>query len=236
MAEEVPKGRGPSEKRGGKLTHPLVDRVLSKISQIEQKEEKETLPAKAPVQAKPEIPREAKYSLGKKINFVVKVFPILAVLSFSGWYLVSKSAHLKIRLVEGFSNLTHGIIREKDAIWIRRKVSGAVRKKGFSFPEVKIRKDVKGIPVVIGASEINVYTQDNVSTLNFVTSDPMDRVVTFYIREMERRDYRLVKADYWPGSDIGLLLFSREGTECTVNLVENERGGVNVAISYAEKG
>jgi hypothetical protein len=51
---------------------------------------------------------------------------------------------------------------------------------------------------------------------------------------MEGEGYGLVKADYWPGADIGQLFFSKEGKDCTVSLVENERGGVNVAISYIE--
>jgi len=111
---------------------------------------------------------------------------------------------------------------------IRKALEGAEKE----LKLVKIRKDVKVIPVYIGASGVRISNQDNVSTLNFTTSDPMGRVVIFYKREMGKRGYRLVRDDYSPGSNIAQLLFSREGKECTVSLVENERGGVNAAISY----
>jgi len=234
MAEEGPKGGAKSEKRETELSHALVNRVLSTISEIEQKEEKETSQAKTSLEAEDEVPKEAKHNLRKKINFVVKVFSILLVLSFGGLFLVAKSGPLKTWLVDRFSILTHKIIREKDAIWIRRRVPGALRKKEFSTGERKIRKDVKGIPVDIGAKRIRIYSQDNVSTLNFVTSEAMDRVVDFYKREMEGRGYGLVMDDYWPGANIAQLLFSRAGKECTISLVENEIGGVSVAISYTE--
>ena len=234
MVEEVPKHGGKSGKRDIKLSHPIVSRVLSKISEIEKKEEEETSQLKTSSEVEPEIPKKVKRFIRRKINFMVKIFSISVVLFFGGWSLVTKSVPFKTWLVDHFSILTHKIIREKDTIWIRRGIPGALRGKEFSSLEGKIRKDVKGIPVYIRARKINISNEDNVSTLNFTTSDPMDRVVTFYIREMERKGYGLVKADYWPSAEIGQLLFSREGKECTISLVENERGGVNVAISYTE--
>ena len=234
MAKEVPKRGARFGKREGKLSHPLVDRVLSKISEIQEKEEKETPQAKTPPEAEPEIPRKAKHSLRKKINLLVKVFSVSVVLFFGGWYLVTRSVPFKTWLVDRFSILTHRIIKERDSVWIRRKLPGRSRRKEFPLPEGKIEKDVKGIPVYIGASGIDITSQDNVSTINFITSDPMGRVVSFYLKEMERKGYGLVKADYWPGADIGQLLFSGEGKECTISLVENEGGGVSVAISYME--
>jgi hypothetical protein len=234
MAEEVPKGGAKSGKREGELSHPLVNKVLSTISEIERKEEKETSQAKTSLEAEEETPEEAKHRLRKKINFVVNVFSILVALSFAGWFLVAKSIPLKTWLVERFSILTHRIIREKDVVWIKRRVPAALKKKEFSTGEGKIGKDVKGIPVDVGARGIRIYSQDGVSTLSFVTSEPMDRVVNFYKREMERRGYGLVKDDYWPGGNIAQLLFSGAGKECTISLVENETGGVSVAISYTE--
>jgi len=195
---------------------------------------KENSQAKTSLEAASEIPKKVKRSLKKKINFAVKTFSILIVLFFGGWYLVSKSGPFKTWLIDRFSVLTHKIIRERDTVWIRKKVPGGLRKKEFPSLKGKIRKDVKGIPVYIGVSEVKISGQDNVSTLNFTTSDHMGRVVIFYKREMGRRDYRLVGDDYSPGSNIAQLLFSREGKECTVSLVENERGGVSVAVSYTE--
>ncbi|MFQ5866711.1 MAG: hypothetical protein ACE5IT_01800 [bacterium] len=234
MVKEIPKRGREFGKRAAKLSHPLVSKVLSKISEIEEKEEKENPQAKTSSEAQPEIPKKPKGSLKKKINFTVRIFSILIVLSFCGWYLVSKSGPFKTWLVDRFSILTHKIIRKKDTVWIRRKIPGELRKKDFSSLKGKIRKDVKGIPVYIGVSEVKISGQDNVSTLNFTTSDPMSRVVIFYKREMGSRGYRLVGDDYWRGSNIAQLLFSREGKECTVSLVENERGGVSVAVSYTE--
>jgi len=246
MEKEVPKGSAKSKKRAVKLSNPLIGEVLSKISELEKKEEKkkekeeekkeekETPQEKFLWEAESEIPKKAKPSLKKKINFVVKTFSILVVLFFGGWYLMSKSFPLKTWLADRFSILTHKVIKEKDTVWIKRKIPGAPSKKEFPSLKGKIRKDVKGIPVYIGAREVKTSSQDNVSTLGFTTSDPMDRVVAFYVKEMDRKDYRLVKADYWPGADIGQLFFSKEGKECTISLVENERGGVSVAISYVE--
>lgn len=242
MAKEVPKGSDKSKKRTVKLSHPLIGEVLSKISEIEKKEEKkkekkeekETPQEKFLREAESEIPKKAKPSLKKKINFVVKIFSILVVLFFGGWYLMSKSFPLKTWLADRFSILTHKVIKEKDTVWIKRKVPGVPSKKEFPSLKGKIRKDVKGIPVYIRAREVRTSSQDNVSTLGFTTSDPMDRVVAFYVKEMDRKGYGLVKADYWPGADIGQLFFSKEGKECTISLVENERGGVSVAISYVK--
>jgi len=234
MAEEVPKHGDKFRKKEIKLSHPIVSRVLSKISEIEKKEEEETSQLKTSLEVEPETPKKAKRFIRKKINFMAKIFSISVILFFGGWCLVTRSVPFKTRLVDRFSTLTRKIIKEKDAIWIRRKIPGALKGKESSFLEGKIRKDVKGIPVYIGARKINILNEDNVSTLNFTTSDPMDRVVTFYIKEMGKRGYGLVKADYFPGAEIGQLLFSLEGRECTISLVENERGGVNVAISYIE--
>lgn len=234
MVEEVPKRGARSGKRVVKSPHPLINKVLSKLSEIEESKGKETSQVEISLEAQPETPNKVGRSLRKKINFLVKVFSILVFLSFGGWYLVSKSVPFKSWLSDYVSILTQNIIREKDTVWIKRRIPGALRKKEFSSLKGKIRKDVKGIPVYMGARGIRLSTQDNVSTLNFITSDPMDRVVTFYIREMERKGYGLVKPDYWPGAEIGQLLFSREGKECTISLLENERGGVNVAISYTE--
>jgi len=238
MVEEEPKSDDKFKKREVKLSHPLVSEVLSKISEMEKKEEKkeekETSQERFLEEEEQEIPRKAKRSLKKKINFMVKLFSILIVLFFGGWYLMSKRFPIKTWLVDHFSILTSKIIKEKDSVWIKRKVPSIV--KGKEIPSVKreIRKDVKGIPVYMGAKEVGTSSQDNVSTLNFTISDTMDRVVTFYLKEMEKKDYGLVKADYWPGADIGQLFFSKGGKDCTISLVENEKGGVNVAISYIE--
>ncbi|MFB0526299.1 MAG: hypothetical protein ACETVO_02360 [bacterium] len=246
MVEEEPKGDDKSKKEEVELSHPLVSEVLSKISEIEKKEKKEegkqdkmeekkkTPQEKFLGEEEAEIPKKAKSSLRKKINFMVKTFSILVVLFVGGWYLVAKRFPVKSWLVERFSILTNKIIKEKDSIWIKRKVPSVLKEKGFPSVKRKIKKDVKGIPVYIGAKEISTSSQDNVSTLNFATSHSMDRVVPFYLKEMEREGYGLVKADYWPGADIGQLFFSKEGKDCTVSLVENETGGVNVAISYCE--
>ncbi len=242
MVEEEPKHDDKSKKKEVKLSHPLVSEVLSKISEMEKKKEKEekkeekkgTSQEKFLWEPEFEIPKKAKRSLKKKINFMVKLFSILVVLFFGGWYLMAKRFPLKTWLVDHFSILTHKIIKEKDSVWIKRKVPGTLRGKEFPSPKRKIRKDVKGIPVYVRAGEVKTSSQDSISTLNFTTSDSMDRVVTFYLSEMEGEGYGLVKADYWPGADIGQLFFSKEGKDCTVSLVENERGGVNVAISYIE--
>jgi len=234
MVEEVPKRGDRSGKRVVKSPHPLINKVLSKLSEIEESKEKEASQVEISWEAQPETPNKARGSLRKKIDFLVKVFSILVFLSFGGWYLVSKSIPFKGWLSDCLSILTRNIMREKDTVWIKRKIPGAPRKNEFFSLKGKIRKDVKGIPVYMGARGIRLSSQDNVSTLNFITSDPMDRVVTFYIRQMEREGYGLVKADYWPGATIGQLLFSWEGKECAINLVKNEEGGVNVAISYME--
>jgi len=234
MVEEEPRRDGRFEKRIGKLSHDLVDRVLSKISELEEEEEKETLRARTSTEAKPEVSPEPGRSLREKINLAVKIFSILIVLFIGGWYLASKKFPFKTWLADRFSILTHKVVREKDRVWIRRKIPGRLKGKRRPFPEPKAVEDVVGIPVYAGAGRTNISTQDNVSTLNFITSDSMDRVVTFYIREMERKGYGLVKADYWPGASIGQLVFSTGGKECTISLVENEGGGVNVAISYVE--
>ena len=250
MVEEEPKRDDKSKKKEVKLSHPLVSEVLSKISEMEKKkkkeeekeekkeekkeEEKGTPQEKFLGEGEVEIPKKAKRSLRKKINFMVKTFSILIVLFFAGWYLMAKRFPLKTWIVDRFSILTHKIIKEKDSVWIKRKVPGAPKEKEFPSLKGKIRKDVKGIPVYTGAREVKTSSQDNVSTLNFTTPDPMDRVVAFYLREMDGKGYGLVKADYWPGADIGQLFFSKEGKDCTVSLVENERSGVNAAISYIE--
>jgi len=234
MAEEISKGSGRYGKRDREISHPLVNKVLSKISEIEEKEEKEIPRAKTPSGGGPEIPKRVKSRLGKKISFILRTFSILVVLSFGGWYLVTKSVSLKNWLINRSSILSGKIVGEKDTIWVRRKILGLPKEKVRSLLARKIRRDVKGIPVYLGASRIRVSSEDNLSTLNFATSEPMERVVAFYIREMEKRGYALVKADYWPGGSIGQLVFSTEGKECTVNLVENETGGVSVAISYTE--
>lgn len=239
MVEEEPKHDDKSKKKEVKLSHPLVSEVLSKISKIEKKKEKKeekkrTSQEKFLGEEEFEIPKKAKRSLKKKINFMVKIFSILVVLFFGGWYLMAKRFPLKTWLLDRFSILTHKIIKEKDSVWIKRKVPGALKKKELSLLKGKIRKNVKGIPVYVRAGEVKTSSQDSISTLNFTTSDPMDKVATFYLREMEREGYGLVKADYWPGTEIGQLFFSKEGKDCTVSLVENERGGVNVAISYIE--
>jgi len=239
MVEEEPKRDDKSKKKEVKLYHPLVGEVLSKISEIEKKEEKkeeekETPQEKFLGEGEFEIPKKVKSSLRKKINFIVKTFSILVVLFFAGWYLMAKRFPLKTWVVDRFSILTHKVIKEKDSVWIKRKVPGALKEKEFTSPKRKIRKNMEGIPVYTRAKEARTSSQDNVSTLNFITSDSMDRVVTFYLSEMEGEGYGLVKADYWPGADIGQLFFSKEGKDCTVSLVENERGGVNVVISYIE--
>ncbi|MBA7506320.1 hypothetical protein ES706_05001 [subsurface metagenome] len=243
MVEEEPKRDDKSKKKEVKLSHPLVGEVLSKISEIEKKEEKkkekkeeekETSQEKFLGEGEFEIPKKVKSSLRKKINFMVKLFSILVVLFFGGWYLMAKRFPLKTWLVDRFSILTHKIIKEKDSVWIKRKIPGVLKEKEFFSLKRKIRKDVKGIPVYVRAGEVKTSSQDSISTLNFTTSDPMDKVATFYLREMEGEGYGLVRADYWPGADIGQLFFSKEGKDCTVSLVENERGGVNVVISYIE--
>ena len=238
MVEEEPKSDDKSKKKDVELSHPLVSEVLSKISEIEKeekrKEEKETIQEKFLSEEEAEIPGKAKRSLRKNINFIVKTFSVLIVLFFAGWYLVVKRFPIRTWIVDRFSILTNKIMKEKDSVWIKRKLPGT--RKGREFPSItrKIIKDVQGIPVYIGAKEVNTSSQDNVSTLNFTTSDSMDRVVPFYLREMESKGYGLMKADYWPGAEIGQLFFSKEGKDCTVSLVENETGGVNVAISYTE--
>lgn len=242
MVEEEPKHDDKSKKKEVKLSHPLVSEVLSKISKIEKKKEKEnkkeekkgTSQEKFIGEGEFEIPKKAKRSLKKKINFMVKLFSILVVLFFGGWYLMTKRFPLKTWVVDRFSILTHKIIKEKDSVWIKRKIPGVLKEKEFPSLKRKIRKDVKGIPVYVRAGEVKTSSQDSISTLNFTTSDPMDKVATFYLREMEGEGYGLVKADYWPGADIGQFFFSKEGKDCTVSLVENEKGGVNVAISYIE--
>ncbi len=234
MVEERPRRDDRPEKRAEELSHDLVDRVLSKISELEEKEEKETSRAKTRVGKKLKVPEKPRGFLKEKINLAVKVFSILVVLFTGGWYLVSKRVPVKTWLADRFSTLTNRVIREKDSVWIRRAVPRRLKEKKRPSLERKVIKDVVGIPVYAGAGRIKISGQDNVSTLNFITSDPMDRVVTFYIREMEGKGYSLVKADYWPGASIGHLLFSKNEKECTISLVENERGGVNVAISYIE--
>lgn len=231
MVEEKPEDDDRFEKRAGKLSHDLVDRVLSKISELE---EKEALPEETSPEAQVEVSRRPGRPLKKRINFLVKIFSILVILFFGGWYLLTKRGPLKTWLGDQFSTLSSKVVTEKDSVWIRRKVPGLLKEKEIPFAEEQIGEDVKGIPVYIGAKRTNVSTQDNVSTVNFITSDPIDRVVTFYIKEMERKGYGLVKADYWPGAEVGQLLFSMDGKECTISLVENQIGGVNVAISYME--
>jgi len=234
MVEERPSGDDKPEKRAGELSHEVVDRVLSKISELEEKEERETSRAKTRAEGKLRVSQEPRRSLKEKINLGVKVFSILVVLFTAGWYLVSKSVPVKTWLADRFSTLTRRVIREKDSVWIRREVSRRLNEKKRPSLERKVIKDVVGIPVYAGAGRMKISSQDNVSTLNFITSDAMDRVVTFYMREMARKGYGLVKADYRPGVSIGYLLFSKAGKECTISLVESERGGVNVAISYME--
>ncbi|MEE9315957.1 MAG: hypothetical protein V3U97_02495 [bacterium] len=238
MVEEEPKHDDKSKKKEVKLSHPLVSEVLSKISKIEKKKEKEekkgTSQEKFLWEPEFEIPKKAKRSLKKKINFMVKLFSILIVLFFVGWYLMAKRFPLKTWVVDRFSILTHKIIKEKDSVWIKRKIPGVLKEKEFPSVKRKIRKDVKGIPVYVRAGEVKTSSQDSISTLNFTTSDPMDRVVPFYLKEMEKEGYGLVKADYRPGADIGQLFFSKEGKDCTITLVEDETGGVNVVISYIE--
>jgi hypothetical protein len=247
MVEEEPKGDDKSKKKEVELSHPLVNEVLSKISEMEKEEEKkeekkeenkqeekETAREKFLEEGEFEISQKAKGSLRKKINFMVKTFSILIVLFFAGWYLVAKRFPVKSWLVDRFSILTHKIMKEKDSVWIKRKVSG--RRKGRELPTVRreSRKDVNGIPLYIRAREVSTSSQDSVSTLNFTTSDSMEIVVPFYLKEMESKGYGLVKADYWPGAEIGQLFFSKEGKDYTVSLVEKETGGVNVVISYPE--
>ncbi|MDH5174998.1 MAG: hypothetical protein OEW43_07075 [Elusimicrobiota bacterium] len=240
MVEEEPKDDDKSKKKEIELSHPLVNEVLSKISEIEKKEkkeekeeERETPQEKFLGEEEAEIPRKAKRSL-KKISFVMKTFSILTILFFAGWYLMAKRFPIKSWVANRFSTLTSKIMKEKDSVWIKRKITGT--RKGRELPAVtrKIREDVKGIPVYMGARQVSTSGQDNVSTINFTTSDSMDRVVPFYLEEMESKGYGLVKADYWPGAEIGQLFFSKDGKDCTVSLVENETGGVNVAISYTE--
>lgn len=242
MVEEEPKGDDKYRKRDVKLSHPLVSELLSKISEIEKEEkreeekeeEKETIQEKFLSEEEAEIPGKAKSSLRKNINFVIKTFSILIVLFFAGWYLVVKRFPIRTWIVDRFSILTNKIMKEKDSVWIKRKLPGTRKEREFPSITRKIIKDVQGIPVYIGAREVNTSSQDSVSTLNFTTSDSIDRVVPFYLREMESKGYRLMKADYWPGAEIGQLFFSKEGKDCTVSLVENGTGGVNVAISYTE--
>ncbi len=93
-----------------------MDEVLSKISEMEKErekkeekkeekkqEEKETLQEKFLEEREFEIPRKARGSLRKKINFMVKIFSILIVLFFAGWYLVAKRFPVKRWLVDRFS-------------------------------------------------------------------------------------------------------------------------------------
>jgi len=234
MAEEVPERGAKFGKRERKISHPLVIRVLSKISESQQKKEKETTQEEAPLETETALPGETTASLRQRANLVVKIFSILVVLFLSGWYIFTKSFPLKALLGEHFSILGRDIVTEKDRVWIRKKIPQRLKAKVDSFKQAGIKKDVKGIPIYMGATNIKVSNQDNVSTLNFTTSDPIDRVANFYMREMEKKGYGLVRADYWPGANVGQLLFSREGKECNINLVENEHGGVNVAISYIE--
>jgi len=242
MVEEEPKGGDKYKKKDVESSHPLVSEVLSKISEIEKEEkreeekeeEKESIQEKFLSEEETEIPGKAKRSLRKNINFIVKTFSILIVLFFAGWYLVVKRFPIKTWVVDRFSILTNKIMKEKDSVWIKRKLPGTRKERELPSITRKIIKDVQGIPVYTGAKEVNTSSQDDVSTLNFTTSDSMDRVVPFYLREMESKGYGLVKADYWPGAEIGQLFFSKEGKDCTVSLVENETGGVNVVISYTE--
>lgn len=238
MVEEEPKGDDKYKKKDVELSHPLVSEVLSKISEIEKEEkreeEKETIQEKFLSEEEAKIPGKAKSSLKKNINFIVKTFSILIVLFFAGWYLVVKRFPIRTWIVDRFSILTNKIMKEKDSVWIKRKLPGTRKEREFPSITRKIIKDVQGIPIYMEAREVNTSSQDNVATLNFTTSDSMDRVVPFYLREMESKGYGLVKADYWPGAEIGQLFFSKEGKDCTVSLVENETGGVNVAISYTE--
>ena len=238
MVEEEPKGDDKSKKKDVELSHPIVNEVLSKISEIEKEEkkeeEKETTQEKFLSEEEPEIPGKAKRSLRKNINFIVKTFSVLIVLFFAGWYLVVKRFPIRTWIVDRFSILTNKIMKEKDSVWIKRKLPGTRKEREFPSITRKIIKDVQGIPVYMEAREVNTSSQDNVSTLNFTTSDSMDRVVPFYLREMESKGYGLVKTDYWPGAEIGQLFFSKEGKDCIVSLLENETGGVNVAISYTE--
>jgi len=234
MAEEVPERGDKFGKRERKISHPLVTRVLSKISESQQEKARKTTQEKTPLETETALPGETTASLRQKVNLLVKAFSILVVLFFGGWYIFTKSFPLRALLGDHFSILGRDIITEKDRVWIRKKIPQRLKAKVDSFMQAGIKKDVKGIPIYLGATSIKVSNQDNLSTLNFTTSDPIDRVANFYMREMEKKGYGLVRADYWPGANVGQLLFSREGKECNINLVENERGGVNVAISYIE--
>jgi len=234
MAEEVPERGAKFGKRERKISHPLVIRVLSKISESQQKKERKATQEEALLETETALPGETTTSLRQKVNLLVKAFSILVILFFSGWYIFTKSFPLKTLFGDHFSILGRDIVTEKDRVWIRKKIPQGLKAKVDSFKQAGIKKDVKGIPIYIGATSIKVSSQDNLSTLNFTTSDPIDRVANFYMREMEKKGYGLVRADYWPGASVGQLLFSGDGKECNVNLVENERGGVNVAISYVE--
>jgi len=147
-----------------------------------------------------------------------------------GHYTRGLKAYLERRLEEAVREWEEALKLDPGNERIRKALEGAEKELNLG----KIRKDVKGIPVYVGATGVKISSQDNVSTLNFTTSDAMNRVVIFYRREMERKGYVLVRDDYRPGDNIAGFLFSREGKECTISLVENERGGVNVAISYME--
>lgn len=245
MVGQEPKGDDKFKKKEVELSHPLVNEVLSKISEMEKekkeekKEEKKqdeegTRQEKFLEEREFEISRKARASLRKKINFIVKSFSILIVLFFAGWYLVAKRFPVKSWLVDRFSILTNKIVKEKDSVWIKRRIPGTLKERELPTVRRESRKDVNGIPLYIGAREVSTSSQDSVSTLNFTTSDSMDRVVPFYLKEMESKGYGLVKADYWPGAEIGQLFFSKQGKDYTVSLVENETGGVNVVISYCE--
>ncbi len=250
MVEEEPKDDDGSKKKEIELSHPLVNEVLSKISEIEKEEkkkekeekekkegkegEKETPREKFLAEEEAETPRKAKPSLKKKISLVMKIFSILIIIFFAGWYLVAKRFPIKSWVAERFSVLASKIMKEKDSVWIKRKISGTRRGKELPSVTRKIREDVEGIPIYAGARQVTTSSQDSVSTINFTTSDSMGRVVPFYLEKMESKGYGLIKADYWPGAEIGQLFFSKDGKDCTVSLVENETGGVHVAISYTK--
>jgi hypothetical protein len=233
MEEESEKQSNESRERDIRLSHPVVRRVLSKISQMERKKEEESLGRETSKEEEAE-PRGKDRRVTRKINSVVKIVSLLVVLFFAGWFLVMRPNGFKTWLVDHYSILTHKVIEGKNSVWIKKKIPITLKRKEASSPKGKAEKDVQGIPVYIRATRIKIFNQDNVSTFNFTTSDPMDRVVNFYLKEMEGKGYRLVKNDYFPGVEIAQLVFSQEGKDCTISLVQNENGGVNVAISYIE--
>jgi len=232
MGEEGAKRDGETGGGDVKFSHPVVSKVLSKIAEIEKAKAEEASQVKA--EQERVVAKEAKSPLRRKISRMVKVFLISLAFCSGVWYIATKSSLLKNWLLESFSILSGKIVGGRDTVWIRREVPGPPADKEFYSLEGKIKKDARGIPLYLGARGIRSTSEDNISTINFVTNGPIDRVMVFYKKEMEKRGYGLVKEDYSPGSNIGQFFFSREGKECTISLVKNGTGAVNVAISYME--